>query len=129
MRQMVYISTAAKLVNKDISDILESAVRNNKAQGITGFLLHNERNFLQLVEGESAALMSLFARLSADRRHSGIVITSDLVIDKRCFPSWQMKLLYWANDVKTRRDAIAEAIGTELNEDIRRFVLNFAALN
>ncbi|WP_340588216.1 BLUF domain-containing protein [Erythrobacter alti] len=126
---MAYISTAAKLDDEDIKDILVTAVRNNQAQGITGFLLYNGRNFLQLVEGESAALMSLFARLSVDPRHSGMVITSDLSVSGRCYPDWQMKLLGWHSDVDTRREEIGAAIGTDLNEEVRRFIMNFAALN
>ncbi|AKQ40873.2 BLUF domain-containing protein [Aurantiacibacter atlanticus] len=129
LHQLVYVSTAAKLDEGDIAAILATAQRRNESQEITGFLLYNGRNFLQLVEGDEARLLNLCARLANDPRHTGMVITSNIAIEERAYPDWTMNLIGWVDDVDTRMARISERIGDRLNNDVQRFVLNFAALN
>jgi hypothetical protein len=84
MRQFVYISTAsADLGQVDIVNILEASARNNPGREITGFLVFNGRNFLQLVEGPETSLLALMADITRDSRHSGIVRLEDNPITQR----------------------------------------------
>ena len=52
--QYVYISTAQDLSRDQVEGILQTCARNNVAQDVTGLLLYNGRNFLQLLEGDKA---------------------------------------------------------------------------
>lgn len=129
MRHYVYISTAAALDDSDIEAILISSQRNNALNELTGFLIYNGRNFLQLLEGPEAALRSLMTRLARDPRHNGIVAMADVPITARSFASWDMKQLHLAEDVSARREKLAGALPDTLDSEVRRIVLNFAALN
>ena len=129
MRQLVYISTATPAGAADIANILSTAENRNGQRGITGFLLFNGRNFLQLIEGESPDLLNLMARLAHDRRHNGMVTLEDRSIETRAFPEWAMRLLTISESVAERRGLIESQIGHDLDPEVRRTVLNFAGLN
>lgn len=129
MRQIVYISTATPLVGSEIGNILETAVSRNSMRGITGFLLYNGRNFLQLIEGGSTELMVLMNRLARDHRHNGMVTLENRLVEERAFPTWAMRQLPLAETLDRRRLSIEQQIGNGLDEQIRRTVLNFAELN
>ncbi|MDN3646892.1 BLUF domain-containing protein [Pontixanthobacter aestiaquae] len=130
MRQFVYISTAAHEVsNDDVVNILESSRRNNPDRGITGFLIFNGRNFLQLVEGPEDALFSLMNQLARDSRHSGIVRLEDIPIETRTCEEWAMTRLRLIDPVQERRTNLDAILPASLAPNVRRTVLNFAALN
>ena len=130
MRQFVYISTAAHGVsNEDVANILESSQRNNPDRGITGFLIFNGRNFLQLVEGPEESLFSLMNQLARDSRHSGIARIEDVSIEKRACEDWAMTRLRLIDSVDGRRADLERTLPETLEPSVRRTVLNFAALN
>ncbi len=129
MRQIVYISTSAQLNSDAVRSILASASRNNPASSITGFLLYNGRNFLQLIEGPQASLASLMGRLGIDTRHNGIVRMSDIEIEHRSCPDWQMRHIRLVDAADQRQADLSEQLPEKLDPDIRRMVLNFATLN
>jgi hypothetical protein len=129
VRQLVYVSTASALPHGDLEQILTSATRNNAAAGITGLLLFNGRNFLQLLEGEGAAIDTLLDRVEADPRHSGVVVVTDIEVAERNFPDWSMRLLRLAESIGERRGALESFLPESLDVMVRRHILNFAALN
>ncbi|QZP08646.1 BLUF domain-containing protein [Caenibius sp. WL] len=129
MRQFVYISTAADLGDGDIAAILAASQRNNALRDITGFLLYNGRNFLQLIEGPAASLLALMRDLHADRRHSGIVRLEDIPIAERDCADWIMRRIYLADEVAVRQDKLDSELPMQLSAQTRRTVLNFAILN
>ncbi|GAA4642228.1 hypothetical protein GCM10023115_04510 [Pontixanthobacter gangjinensis] len=130
MRQYVYISTATdNLRNEDVSDILAAALRNNVGSGITGLLIFNGRNFLQLVEGEQEALTKLMEKLALDKRHNGIVRLVDIAIDKRDCAEWTMRQIRLSDSVNARREELDAVLPTSLQPHIRKTILNFASLN
>ncbi len=129
MRRIVYISTAVSLPASEIERILESATRNNAVMGITGFLLYNGRNFLQLVEGEQAALLSLMVTLRRDVRHSGVTVMIDEPIAERCCPEWRMHQIRLVDNVVMRRSSLEEELPVLLAPYPRTLVENFAMLN
>lgn len=108
---------------------MTSAARNNAAAGITGLLLFNGRNFLQLLEGERDAVDSLLDRVESDPRHSGVVVVTDLEVAERSFPDWSMRLLRLAEDAELRRGALEAHLPGNLDQMVRRHILNFSALN
>ncbi|MHA6318538.1 BLUF domain-containing protein [Altererythrobacter sp. CAU 1778] len=130
MRHFVYISTAAAGVGpEDIARIVETAQRNNPPRGITGFLLYNGRNFMQLLEGEQGSLQSLMLSLTRDTRHHGIVRIEDIAIEERLFQDWNMPHLSMSGDLSEKRREIDAMLPDNLDPQVRRTVLNFTALS
>jgi hypothetical protein len=90
--QLVYVSD---LVNKDATElapILESAVRRNSADGITGMLLYSDGNFLQVLEGTQENVRATYERICRDPRHRNITLLTEEEVPGRQFPHWSMGL-------------------------------------
>ncbi len=90
MRQLLYISTAAPRTAVDVTGSLATSLRNNRREGVTGLLWTDERRFLQVLEGEDAAVQGVFDRIKGDPRHRGIVVLQDRTIAAREFGAWEM---------------------------------------
>jgi hypothetical protein len=91
LSQLIYVSSATRpLTGDDIRKILESAVRHNSANDVTGMLLHASGSFLQVLEGEDAAIDEVFARISADDRHHNLVVIARDKVAARDFGAWSM---------------------------------------
>ena len=129
MRQFAYVSTAINLPASEIENILTVAQRNNLVREITGALLYNGRNFLQVIEGSEAALLSLMHQLRSDPRHSGVVQLIDRAIDRREFPDWAMQQIGLVEDIARRRERLDAQLPVHVSPDIREMFRNFAMLN
>ncbi|MEE2915447.1 MAG: BLUF domain-containing protein, partial [Pseudomonadota bacterium] len=68
--QLVYISSAIGRVDGDA--VLAVSRRNNARDGITGLLYADGRRFLQVLEGERAAVERAYQRIAADPRHRAL---------------------------------------------------------
>ena len=94
MERLVYRSIAAPdLESAAIFEIVETSARKNPSREITGFLIHDEGRFLQLVEGPSESLDDLLVDLGNDPRHSSIEVLERAEASQRFFPNWRMKRL------------------------------------
>ncbi|WP_337661275.1 BLUF domain-containing protein [Erythrobacter sp. Alg231-14] len=129
LSQYLYISTAPSLTRDDVAAILDSSARNNPARGITGLLLYNGRNFLQLLEGEGAELDALMKRIGQDRRHTGVSLLNKTAVSERACPQWAMKRVIIADSVSDRRKQLDADLPNDLEPTVRQMVLNFAVLN
>lgn len=129
LSQYIYISTAPDLSREEVDDILASSARNNPERAITGLLLYNGRNFLQVLEGEEASLLTLMSRIAHDPRHSGISMLGRKDIAERTCPDWAMKRIAIAESVDERRKGLEADLPAGLDEETRRLILNFAVLN
>ena len=128
MRRIVYISTAVGLTDTQLDAIVSGATRKNLATAVTGFLLYNGRNFLQLIEGENAQIGVLIGAIEADDRHDGIVRLIDEGIAKRSCADWAMRQIVMLEDVAKRRDGLSKIL-PELDPATGKLVSNFALLN
>jgi len=129
LSQYLYISTAPNLSREDVESILDASARNNPERGITGLLLYNGRNFLQLLEGEESALVALMVRIGNDPRHTGVSILERKAVETRACPNWGMKRILIGENVATRREALERDLPAGLGEQTRKIILNFAVLN
>ena len=129
LSQYLYISTAPSLSREEVESILASSARNNPERGITGLLIYNGRNFLQLLEGEEAELVSLMVRITHDPRHTGISILDQRKVEKRSCPDWAMKRVLIAETVEKRRELLEAELPKSLDPQIRKIIMNFAVLN
>lgn len=90
MRQLLYISSQAPGAAAGLDRILAASRRNNLAAGVTGLLYAEGRRFLQVLEGEEAAVAETFARIRRDPGHRAVVVLSDRDVDAREFGEWAM---------------------------------------
>jgi hypothetical protein len=93
-RQVVYISQATgTFTESELNELVEVSRRNNKRHGITGAMLYLENAFIQVIEGEDAAIGQLLDKLRADTRHRNIRILSDNLAQVRNFQNWSMGIV------------------------------------
>lgn len=91
LEHLIYVSTArTELGSAELERIIESAVRHNTANGLTGMLLYSRGTFLQVLEGEAEALDECWQRLHADPRHHGLMEIVREPVAGRSFPGWAM---------------------------------------
>ena len=90
--QIIYVSTAvdADLDEAELARILESAVRHNTPDGVTGMLLYSGGSFMQVLEGEQAKVRETYARVALDRRHRDVITIDERPVPARDFSQWRM---------------------------------------
>lgn len=89
--QIVYISRAAeKLGTDDLDEILSSARENNAKLDITGMLLFHDGSFIQVLEGEEAAVEKLYDHICKDPRHNDHNVVLRTEVNERAFEQWSM---------------------------------------
>ncbi|QNF33759.1 BLUF domain-containing protein [Adhaeribacter swui] len=87
----MYISTAVISVHEaELQEMLARFRRNNERDNITGMLLYSGEHYVQLIEGEEAALRKLYAKIEKDYLHTNIIKLADGQISHRLFKDWSM---------------------------------------
>ena len=105
--QLIYVSDLRSGQESQLGAILESAVRHNQQDGITGMLLYSEGNFLQVLEGETATVDATYARIEKDARHHNLILLSREDVARRHFGNWSMGYRQLAPDDVARFPAYA----------------------
>jgi hypothetical protein len=91
IHQLIYVSASKALMSPaELGGLLLDARAKNKRHGLTGMLVHHEGSFLQVLEGEEAAVERVFAKISRDPRHHRIVILSRAGVPSSAFDDWSM---------------------------------------
>ncbi|RYZ97079.1 MAG: BLUF domain-containing protein [Sphingobacteriaceae bacterium] len=91
MYNLVYISTAIKLMNEDeLGEILVASRDNNFANDVTGLLLYSEGTFIQVLEGEQENVEKIYSKILKDLRHKNAIELATGNIAERNFPGWAM---------------------------------------
>ena len=89
---LAYVSTAeAGLSAHQVAALGADAQIRNDADGITGILVYNGRNFFQIVEGDCDPLYALLYRLRLDPRHLGVSLVYEQAQTPRVFADWGMR--------------------------------------
>jgi len=88
---IVYVSSATRLLRGDeLVELLKVSQRNNERVGITGLLLYKDGNFMQVIEGPSEAVRTLYERIKQDSLNTGVYTLMERSIREREFPDWTM---------------------------------------
>lgn len=91
MHHIIYVSQAtAPFGDAQLRALLTRARATNAQHGITGILLYGNDQFMQVLEGEKAAVRARYNRIQQDPRHQNISIFVDNAIEARSFPDWHM---------------------------------------
>lgn len=88
--QLIYMSQPFGYDSTMLAGILIGARRNNPRHGITGALICRQDIYLQLIEGDAAAIDALFAKIAVDDRHLAVTLLCRSDVDDRVFPDWAM---------------------------------------
>lgn len=95
IHHIVNCSQAAQHMDKEaLEKIIATAKHHNSRFGITGLLVFGSGIFFQWLEGPRDNVTSLFKIITADPRHSDVVLlTQEDEIRERLFPNWDMELV------------------------------------
>lgn len=75
MFKLAYVSVASRTLSSvDLQNILETAITRNRDDEITGILLFNGTNFMQVLEGPEAKVKQVFEDICKDDRHRNVVV-------------------------------------------------------
>ncbi len=75
LERLVYRSTATrKLGSLHLFNLLVQCRKRNRDLGVTGHLLYTEENFVQCLEGPSAAVAALWQSIQRDDRHHDLAL-------------------------------------------------------
>lgn len=89
IKTICYISDA--LENESLNNIetlYEKAKANNLKNNITGILIYKNKNFLQVLEGDSKTVDTTFAKIEYDTRHHNIFKVINTSIEGRIFEDY-----------------------------------------
>lgn len=90
LTQLIYVSEPFGYDSAMLAGILAGARRANPLLGITGALICRQDIYLQLIEGEAAAIDQLYERIAVDDRHLAVTLLSRDTVERRMFPDWAM---------------------------------------
>lgn len=111
IHHIVYCSQAVQHMDKEALDkIITTAKHHNPRFGITGLLVFGSGIFFQWLEGPKDTVTSLFKIISADPRHTDVVLlTKEDEFRERLFPNWDMELVEAEDISAVLEDAMHEA--------------------
>ncbi len=73
-----------------IRSILRASAANNLRDGLTGFLIFDKSHFVQVLEGDQAAVLEAYERIGDDPRHAELTLVATRQIVARAFADWAM---------------------------------------
>lgn len=117
--QVVYTSTAAESFSRaELVELLKGSVQRNARAGITGLLLYQDGTFMHALEGEEAAVIALFAKISRDPRHHHVIPLIHEPIQRRNFPNSAMAFRDLNTTELRNLPGYSEFLNTPLNGDL-----------
>ncbi|MCG5508749.1 ABC transporter substrate-binding protein [Ectothiorhodospira lacustris] len=88
---VLYVSrTVEPLGDESLQAILRTARIANARSGVTGFLIYQDGQFMQMLEGPRAQVEATMARIRLDPRHEDVHIVAEGDIRTRVFSDWSM---------------------------------------
>jgi Sensors of blue-light using FAD len=89
--RLIYVSKAVGPQTHALTEsILRTAHASNTKHEVTGVLCEGQGVFLQVLEGERGTVTRLYARISADPRHTDLELIHCESITERRYPGWSM---------------------------------------
>ncbi|RKR74805.1 BLUF domain-containing protein [Frondihabitans australicus] len=91
MLLLAYSSTASyDFTDGDLITLLMNSRANNRRDGITGLLLHDQGRFLQILEGDPETVRGRYDMIRDDPRHHDVTLVAEQAEPGRQFPKWSM---------------------------------------
>ena len=94
MLRLFFISAATHFhTAKELNEIMRASRMRNRAEGVSSLMIYNDGSFAQLMEGPKQAVLNVFERIKADKRHNGVAVIFQEETGKRITEGWDMQLL------------------------------------
>jgi CheY-like chemotaxis protein len=91
LRRLLYMSRAQRtLPPAELLMLCSRFAAANERIGVTGVLVYAEDRFLQVIEGDHAAVGVLLERIARDPLHTDLIIAFDEPANARLFAGWNM---------------------------------------
>lgn len=91
LTRLIYVSTLSSSCDANaLASILSSSREHNQKNHLTGLLSHNQKYFLQCLEGSRTAVNNTYRHIINDTRHSNVTILDYQEINCREFGDWSM---------------------------------------
>ncbi|MGL4439609.1 MAG: BLUF domain-containing protein [Bosea sp. (in: a-proteobacteria)] len=92
---IIYTSTASLPADPaartaSLVALLSSARKFNADHDLSGYLTLVDNQFLQILEGETAPLANVMARIERDQRNHSVLVREHRAIDCKMFEDWAM---------------------------------------
>jgi len=110
--RLMYVSDQVAETCCDMGALMEDAKLYNKSHGVTGALWYDGSRFLQLLEGDKAAINSVFRRIANSRYHRDIDVLCFSEVEDRIYKDWAMS--YFGSESHNREVAEEFAGGSDL---------------
>lgn len=112
MRGIVYVSEARVYFDSiSLESLAADSASRNFELDITGYLYFEKDRFVQYIEGDEAAVDTLFDAIRRDRRHRIMQQVVSEGLQQRRFPSWHMREL-------SRKELARVEVENVLNDDL-----------
>jgi len=117
MYSLTYVSSATVPFSpSSLRELLEKSRSNNLKRGITGMLLFKDGNFMQVLEGEQAAVDATQQRIDSDPRHTGLIVLLRGEIAERSFAEWSMAFQDLNDESSRQTPGYSDFLITPLND-------------
>ena len=92
MLSIIYVSKVAPgFGEKDLDPLVTVSARKNAEKDVTGMLVYNGQNFMQLLEGKQRRVEQILDRIAKDERHQDLVVIRKEMDQPRECPDWSMR--------------------------------------
>ncbi|MCX8496776.1 MAG: BLUF domain-containing protein [Akkermansiaceae bacterium] len=120
---IIYISHAvAPMSPAVLVALLEKFRAFNHSAGITGALFYHDGYFLQVIEGEEAAIRRLYAKIQKDQLHRTVTTLFEEPIREREFSKWSMAFRNLDLDASGAPEGFEEIFNMELSQiELKRY--------
>jgi hypothetical protein len=75
-----------------LMEIMASANRRNREDGVTGMLAFDDHNFIQVLEGAREKVWAIFLKILHDERHADVTLVEFRETTERLYEDWSMGL-------------------------------------
>jgi len=99
LKNIIYKSTSLMHSFKELIQLSDEASQKNHKKNITGFLIYDNVNFLQYIEGAPEQLDILMGKLQNDKRHRDIEVLHQSSLESRLFSEWGMRIALPKNKI------------------------------
>lgn len=93
LTSLLYVSQSRmpeRVAESSVQQIIAASEIRNRGLGITGAVLFTGRHFAQIIEGDSAAIDSLWGDIRRDIRHGELIVVERKAAAERRFADWSM---------------------------------------
>ena len=113
--RIVYSSRATQgFDSESLLRLLETARENNLRANVSGILLYAEGTFLQVLEGDSEVVESLYDKIEEDRRHHDTRVLLRVEDDVRAFGDWTMGFVKATKELRQSMAGLNDFLSSDL---------------